>query len=340
MSAYVEIPRPYESAPGRFTVDLVFPAQSKRRAKQHHDVAWAMADVHGVEASTPFALNPRWSYYKEMCGTDERYGGLDDRRLTVQGAARAVARYLVALERVLDEVEALATRAVRVFGVWKRSIVAEPFLEYEDASTMRVRSREFRADVLRTLVRGLGSRTWPTGERDSSRPLWEQYGAVAEEVRAIAGGVDLERADEEAVAVQELRMVPAAVAEAERLVVAEAARLEEQRLEEERAELFRQVDAALVREADAADDERFARDGQAALFPVGDARPPLVVPPPMPLKPRRAPRKRGLRPETRAAFNGAVRVIPAEAVERLYGERASFPVPEVSPDRRRYAPAA
>jgi hypothetical protein len=341
VSAYVEIPRPYESAPGRFTVDLAFPVQSKRRAKQHHDVAWTLADVHGVEASTPFALNPRWSYYKEMCGTDERYGGLDDRRLTVQGEARALARYLAALERVLDEVEALATRAVRAFGAWKRSIPAEPFLEYEDASTMRVRSREFRADVLRALVQGLDARTRPVGERDSSRPLWEQYGAVAEEVWATVGGVDLERADEEAVTAQERRMVPAAVAEAERLVRAEAARLEEQRLEEERAELFRQADAALACEADAADAERFARDGQAALFPVGDARPPLVVPPPMPVKPRRAPSRRGrLRPETRAALSGAVRVIPAEAVERLYGEEPSFTVPEVAAERRRYAPAA
>ncbi|MFE4582374.1 hypothetical protein [Streptomyces chartreusis] len=346
MSAYVEIPRPHESAPGRFAVDLVFPVQSKRRAKQHHDVAWALADIHGVKASTPFALNPRWSYYKEMCGSDERYGGLDDRRLTVQGGVRALARYLVVLERVLDEVEALATRAVRVFGAWKRSAAAEPFLEYEDASTMRVRGREFRADVLHALVQGLSARRRPAGERDSSRPLWEQYGAVAEEVWAAAGGVDRERADDSAVNAHMARMVPAVVVEAERLAVLEAARveaerLEAERLEEERVELFQQVDAACAREADEADAERYALDGQAALFPVSEARPPLVVPPPMPVKPRRAPSRRGrLRPETRAALSGAVRVIPAEAVERLYGERASFPVPEVSPDRRRYAPAA
>ncbi|MEV8344492.1 hypothetical protein [Streptomyces niveus] len=341
MSAYVEIPRPYESAPGRFTVDLVFPAASKHRAKQHHDVAWALAGVHGVEASTPWKLNPRWSYYKEISGTEERYGGLDERRLTVQGGARAVARYLAALVRVVDEVEALATQAVRAFGEWKRSAAAAPFLEYEDASTMRVRSREFRADVLRALVQGLDARTRPVGERDSSRPLWEQYGAVAEEVRAAVGGVDLERAGAEAVAAQEVRMVSAAVAEAERLVVAEAARVEAQRLEEERVELFQQVHAACAREAVAADAERFERDGQGALFAMSEARLPLVVPPPMPVKARRAPSRRGrLRPETRVALSGAVRVIPAEAVERLYGERASFAVPKVSPDRRRYAPAA
>ncbi|MFD9190324.1 hypothetical protein ACFWCA_19100 [Streptomyces phaeochromogenes] len=322
MSAYVEIPRPYESAPGRFTVDLAFPAASKRRATQHHDVAWTLAGVHGVEAATPFKLNPRWSLYKEISGTDEKYGGLDMRRLTVQGGARDLSRYLVALVRVLGEVEALATRAVRVFGAWRRSVAAEPFLEYEDASTMRVRCREFRADVLRALVQGLGARWRPAGERDSSRPLWEQPGAVAGEVRAAAGGIDVERADEEAVSVQEARMVPAAVAEAERLVVAEAVRVEEERLKEERVELFQQADA------------RCARDGQESLFPVSEARPPLVVPPIEERKPQRAPRRRGrLRPETRAAFNGALRVIPRDAVERLWLDLGPLGVP-VRADRQ------
>ncbi|MFD3309406.1 hypothetical protein [Streptomyces sp. NPDC058656] len=340
MSAYVEIPRPYESAPGRFTVDLAFPAASKRRATQHHDVAWTLAGVHGVEASTPFKVNPRWSLYKEISGTDEKYGGLDDRRLTVQGGARELSRYLVALVRVVDEVEALATRAVRVFGAWKRSVAAEPFLEYEDASTMRVRSREFRADVLRALVQGLGARTRPVGERDSSRALWEQPGAVAEEVRAGTGGVDVEQASEEDMSVQEARMVPAAVAEAERLVVAEVARVEEEHLMEERMELFQQADARCARDADKADAERYALDGQEGLFPVSAARPSLVVPPAMPVKPRRAPRRRGrLRPETRAAFNGAVRVIPREAVERLWPDPGPLGVP-VRADRRRYGPAA
>jgi hypothetical protein len=265
MSAHVEFPRPYESAPGRFTVDLAFPAQSKRRAQQHHDVAWTLADVHGVEASTPYKVNPRWSVYEENWGNKERHGWLDMRRLTVQGGARAVARYLVALERVLDEVEALATRAVRVFGAWKRSVAAEPHLEYEDASTMRTRAREFRADVLHALVQGLGAPRRGAAERDSSRPLWEQYGAVADEVWAETGGVDLERADEEAVTVQMLRMVQdseadrAVVVEAEHLVDAEAARVEEQRARW------------------AAEGAEPAREGQMELFPEDAARVPVVA---------------------------------------------------------------
>ncbi|MEU2969007.1 hypothetical protein ABZ687_29020 [Streptomyces ardesiacus] len=341
MSAHVEIPRPHETTRGRFTAELVFPAASKRRAQQHHDIAFALADVHGLEMSTPYKVNPRWSVYEEKWGNRERHGWSDMRRLRVDGPARALARYLVALERVLDEVEALATRAVRVFGAWRRSVAAEPFLEYEDASTMRIRARVFRADVLHALAQRVGARRQPVGERDSSRPLWDQYGAVAEEVWAAAGGVDLERANDSAVTALVARMVPAVVVEAERLAVLEAARVEAERLEAERVELFQRADEACAREADEADAERCARDGQEGLFPVSAARSPLVVPPPMPVKPRRAPSRRGrLRPETRTALSGAVRVIPAEAVERLYGERPSFAVSEVSPDRRRYVPAA
>ncbi|MFN1193296.1 hypothetical protein ACK03K_34095 [[Kitasatospora] papulosa] len=208
MSRYVEIPRPYESAPGRFTVELRFPAPSKRRAEQHHHVAWRLADVHGVEARTPYKVNPRWSVYEEQWGNGERHGGLDYRGLTVEGGAGTVARYLAALVRVLDEVEGLATRAVREFGVWKRSVAAEAHLEYEDESTMRVRSRDFRAAALSALVRRLGAPAGGSAVLDSSRPLWEQWGTVADEVWAQAGGVDLVEAAEADVSVHLDRMLP------------------------------------------------------------------------------------------------------------------------------------
>ncbi|MCD9903197.1 hypothetical protein LUR56_31090 [Streptomyces sp. MT29] len=207
MSAYVEIPRPYETGPGRFTVELRFPASSKRRAEQHHHVAWRLADVHGVEARTPYKVNRRWSVYEEQWGNGERHGGLDYRGLTVQGGARAVAGYLAALERVLDTVEGLATRAVREFGAWKRSVAAEAHLEYEDATTLRIRAREFRADALRVLVSALGGPVADGPGADGSRPLWEQSRAVAAGVWARAGGVDLVEAPTEAVAAHLARMV-------------------------------------------------------------------------------------------------------------------------------------
>ncbi|MFF9901320.1 hypothetical protein [Streptomyces longispororuber] len=339
MSAYVKIPRPHESAPGRFTAELEFPAASKRRAQQHHGVAWALADVHGLEMSTPYKVNPRWSVYEEKWGNGQPHGWLDERRLHVDGPARALARYLVALERVLDEVEALATRAARVFGAWKRSVAAEPFLEFEDACTMRVRAREFRADVLCVLAQHVGARRQPTGERDSSRPLWEQHGAVAEEVWAAAGGVDLERVDDCAVTALMARMVPAVVAEAERLAALEAARVERERREAEWVELFRRVDEACAREADEADAERYARDGQAALFPVSHARPALVVPPACPVKPRRAPRKR-LAPMAERFPDGATSAMSRGQVERFGPGIAAAFWPEADAARRGYVSAA
>lgn len=206
VSAYVEIPRPFESTPGRFEVELRFPAASKRRAVQHHHVAWALADVHGVEARTPYKVNRRWSVYEEQWGNGERHGGLDYRGLTVQGAPRALAGYLAALVRVLEAVESLATRAVRAFGSWSRSVAAEAHTEYEDAATMRVRQREFRTDVLAAVVGLLGAPVVGGGGRDSSRPLWEQARAVAVEVWAEAGGVGLVEALDDDVAAHLARM--------------------------------------------------------------------------------------------------------------------------------------
>ncbi|MFJ2225629.1 hypothetical protein ACIOFY_37005 [Streptomyces anulatus] len=211
MSAYVEIPRPFESAPGRFEVELRFPAGVKRRAVQHHHVAWALADVHGVEARTPYRVNPRWSVYEEQWGNGERHGGLDYRGLTVQGAPRALAGYLAALVRVLEAVESLATRAVRVFGSWRRSVAAEAHTEYEDAATMRVRQREFRTDALTALVGMLGAPGSDGAGRDVSRPLWEQARAVAAEVWRDAGGVDLVEALDDDVAAYLARMGVVAV---------------------------------------------------------------------------------------------------------------------------------
>ncbi|MFB7403436.1 hypothetical protein ACFCZR_24990 [Streptomyces rubiginosohelvolus] len=210
MSAYVEIPRPFESAPGRFEVELRFPAGVKRRAVQHHHVAWALADVHGVEARTPYRVNPRWSVYEERWGNGERHGSLDYRGLTVQGSPRALAGYLAALVRVLDAVESLATRAVRVFGAWRRSGAAGAHLEYEDAGTLRVRQREFRTDALTALVGMLGAPGPGGAGRDVSRPLWEQARAVAAEVWRDAGGVDLVEALDEDVTAYLARMGVAA----------------------------------------------------------------------------------------------------------------------------------
>lgn len=182
---YVDISRPYELIPGRLDAELAFPATTKRRAEQHHDIAAALASLYGLDYTTPYKLNPRWSAYEERWGNRERFGWPDYRRLRVSGPDRTMARYLAALPRVLTDVERLATRAARAFGQWRRSMLAalRGHLEYEDASTLRVRSATFRADVLGRLVKYLRTGAPTTAPaRDNARPLWEQPATVAAEV--------------------------------------------------------------------------------------------------------------------------------------------------------------
>lgn len=181
---YVEIPRPYQTGPHRFHVELHFPASARRRAEQHQSIARELARIYDVEANTPYKLNPRWSIYEETWGNRERFGHPDYRRLNVSGTPRVLARYLAALPRVLTATERLATRAARAFGTWRRSLVAvlSGHLEYEDPATLRIRAKDFRAEVLDTLVGYLALGAPRTLHRDPARPLWEQADAVASEV--------------------------------------------------------------------------------------------------------------------------------------------------------------
>ncbi|GAA3086999.1 hypothetical protein GCM10020000_87160 [Streptomyces olivoverticillatus] len=85
---------------------------------------------------------------------------------------------------MLTATERLATRAARAFGTWRRSLVAvlSGHLEYEDPATLRIRAKDFRAEVLDTLVGYLALGAPRTLHRDPARPLWEQADAVASEV--------------------------------------------------------------------------------------------------------------------------------------------------------------
>ncbi|MGW1976641.1 hypothetical protein [Streptomyces sp. NPDC001889] len=189
---YVEIPRPYETSPNRFDVELFFPASSKRRAEQHHKIAWELARIYDVDAATPFKINPRWSVYEEQWGNGQPHGWRDYRRLDVHGKPRALARYLAALTRVITSIERMATRAARTFGTWRRSLIAQfsGHLEYEDPTTLRIRAKDFRTQALDTLVGYLAPGAPRAPHRDPSRPLWEQAATVANEVWEETGGVD------------------------------------------------------------------------------------------------------------------------------------------------------
>ncbi|MEU0671204.1 hypothetical protein ABZ508_35320 [Streptomyces lavendulocolor] len=179
---YVEVS--YVNGYGRFEAELSFGASDKRRALEHRNTAVALTGLYGVEWRTPWSLTPGWTVYRELSdGT--RFGRLDERRMIVSGPARNVARYLAALPRVLAGLEAAATRAARVFGRWRRSLMAvlSGHLDYEDPSTLRVRAREFRTDVLRHLVDYLRTPPAPAANTPA-RPMWEQAAAVAAEVWA------------------------------------------------------------------------------------------------------------------------------------------------------------
>ncbi|WTD07577.1 hypothetical protein OH717_33980 (plasmid) [Streptomyces albidoflavus] len=169
---------------GRFEAELSFGASGKRRALEHRSAAVALTGLYGVEWRTPWALTPGWTVYREISeGT--RFGRLDERRMIVSGPARNVARYLAALPRVLAGLEAAATRAARVFGRWRRSLMAvlAGHLDYEDPSTLRVRAREFRTAVLGHLVDYLRTPPAPAAS-DPAHPMWEQAATVAAEVWA------------------------------------------------------------------------------------------------------------------------------------------------------------
>ncbi len=179
---YVEVS--YVNGFGRFEAELSFGASDKRRALEHRSAAVAVTGLYGVEWRTPWALTPGWTVYREL-SEGARFGRLDERRMIVSGPARNVARYLAALPRVLAGLEAAATRAARVFGRWRRSLMAvlAGHLDYEDPSTLRVRAREFRTAVLGHLVDYLRTPPAPAAS-DPARPMWEQAAAVAAEVWA------------------------------------------------------------------------------------------------------------------------------------------------------------
>lgn len=180
--SYVSIPRPYETAPGRLNVTLVFDAADAHRAGEHRATAVELARLYGVEHRTPFRATRNWTAYQEMT-YGKKFGHLDPRRIEVWGPTRNIARYLAALPRVLAGLESAATRGARAFGQWRRSLLAElsGHLEFEDPTTLRIRAKAFRTQVLAHLVTFLLTGPDPARGRDNRTPLWEQSALVAAE---------------------------------------------------------------------------------------------------------------------------------------------------------------
>ncbi|MFE6405141.1 hypothetical protein [Streptomyces alboflavus] len=181
---HVTVEQAWMPSRGRLDARLLFPAADRRRAVEHRGIALEVARLlGGVQYQTPWRVHWDWS-------AREREGrpGMerDERRLEVWGPARDIARFVTVVERAVAAVERQATRAARQFGAWRRSLLAQlsGVLEYEDPSTLRVRARVFRRDVLGHLVSALRERPVDTVGVDPCAPLWEQARAVAESVAA------------------------------------------------------------------------------------------------------------------------------------------------------------
>ncbi|MEU7153861.1 DUF6884 domain-containing protein [Streptomyces sp. NPDC045456] len=121
----------------------------------------------------------------------------DELRLDVSGDPERVARYLSAVPRYLARVEALTTKAVRVYGRWARSAAGEEALEYTDAGGTRAYARRFRADAFAAVADFLGISALPRYV-DPAAPMWDQAARIAWDVVKAEGPVSLYAMHDEA----------------------------------------------------------------------------------------------------------------------------------------------
>ncbi|MEV7842043.1 hypothetical protein OH749_31585 (plasmid) [Streptomyces albidoflavus] len=122
----------------------------------------------------------------------------DELTLELSGTPERVARYLSAVPRYLAAVEALATRAVRVYGQWARSVAAEEALEYVDAGGRRAYAAQFRAAAFAAGADYLGIASLPPRDLDPSRPMWDQAARIVWDLVKVETPVNLYAMHDEA----------------------------------------------------------------------------------------------------------------------------------------------
>ncbi|MCX5426125.1 DUF6884 domain-containing protein [Streptomyces sp. NBC_00078] len=122
----------------------------------------------------------------------------DELTLELSGTPERVARYLSAVPRYLAAVEALATRAVRVYGQWARSVAAEEALEYVDAGGRRAYAAQFRAAAFTAGADYLGIASLPPRDLDPSRPMWDQAARIVWDLVKVGTPVNLYAMHDEA----------------------------------------------------------------------------------------------------------------------------------------------
>ncbi|MYX19637.1 MULTISPECIES: DUF6884 domain-containing protein [unclassified Streptomyces] len=158
-------------------------AAGKGRARAA--AARRLAVIYRVSARHPY----RTLHYNPA-GSEAPAPTPDELRLEVSGDPERVARYLSAVPRYLARVEALSTKAARVYGRWVRGADGENALQYVDSRGARAYARRFRADAFAAIADCFGISSLPRYV-DPTAPMWEQAARIAWDVVKAEGPVSL-----------------------------------------------------------------------------------------------------------------------------------------------------
>ncbi|MEU4986655.1 DUF6884 domain-containing protein [Streptomyces sp. NPDC021969] len=162
------------------------------KGKPRAAAARRLAVIYRVEARHPY----RTPHYNPA-SPDAPAPMPDELHLDVSGDPERVARYLSAVPRYLARVEAVTTKAARVYGRWARSAAGEEALEYTDAGGARAYARRFRAEAFTAVADFLGISALPRYV-DPAAPMWDQAARIAWDVVKAEGPVSLYAMHDEA----------------------------------------------------------------------------------------------------------------------------------------------
>ncbi|WP_069874803.1 DUF6884 domain-containing protein [Streptomyces malaysiensis] len=169
---------------GRAEAALDFP-RAAGKGKARAEAVRRLATIYRVAAH-----HPRRVQHYNPASPDAPLPTADELYLDVSGDPERVARLLSAAPRYLAGLEALATKAARVYGRWARSAAGEEALEYVDASGRRAYAARFRADAFKAAADFYGIAALPRAV-DSAAPMWDQAARIAWDLVKAEGRVNL-----------------------------------------------------------------------------------------------------------------------------------------------------
>ncbi|MGO4747045.1 DUF6884 domain-containing protein [Streptomyces sp. 2MCAF27] len=180
---------------GNAEAALDFP-RAAGKGKARAASVWQLAVIYKVRAWHPY----RVAHYNPT-SPDAPPPKPDELHLDVSGTPERVARFLSAVPRYLARVEALATKAARVYGRWARSVAGEEALRYVDACGRRAYAARFRAAAFDATADYFGISALPRYV-DQAAPMWDQAARVAWDLVKAEGKVNLYAMHDEAEAAE------------------------------------------------------------------------------------------------------------------------------------------